>query len=130
MLGERGASPEAVATLRHNLGLDQPLYSQYAQFLFNTVRGEFGQSIVSQRPVWDEFRDRFPATLELSVVALFWSVLLGIIVGGRTGYVLFYNLPFFMQHPGAIFMLWEGGMSFHGGLIGVLVAMWLYARKT
>lgn len=81
MLGERGASPEAVATLKHNLGLDRPLYIQYGQFLFNTLRGDFGQSIVSQRPVWDEFRDRFPATLELSLVALFWSVLLGIPLG-------------------------------------------------
>ena len=42
-------------------------------------------------------------------------VTVGIILGGRTGYVLFYNLPFFMQHPAEIFELWKGGMSFHGG---------------
>jgi phosphatidylglycerol:prolipoprotein diacylglycerol transferase len=56
-------------------------------------------------------------------------VTVGIIVGGRTGYVLFYNLPFFMQHPGAIFMLWEGGMSFHGGFLGCVVAVMWFARK-
>ena len=56
-------------------------------------------------------------------------VTVGIILGGRTGYVLFYNLPFFMQHPGAIFLLWEGGMSFHGGFLGCVVAVMWFARK-
>jgi phosphatidylglycerol:prolipoprotein diacylglycerol transferase len=56
-------------------------------------------------------------------------VTIGIIVGGRTGYVLFYNLPFFAQHPAAIFMLWEGGMSFHGGFLGCVVAVMWFARR-
>jgi len=56
-------------------------------------------------------------------------VTLGIIVGGRTGYVLFYNLPFFAQNPAAIFKLWEGGMSFHGGFLGCVVAVIWFARK-
>ncbi|NCX66184.1 MAG: prolipoprotein diacylglyceryl transferase, partial [Burkholderiaceae bacterium] len=50
---------------------------------------------------------------------LFWGVL-GVIVGGRLGYVLFYMPSFYLQNPIAIFKLWEGGMSFHGGLLGVL----------
>jgi len=54
---------------------------------------------------------------------------LGVVLGGRFGYVLFYDFPAYMDNPLAIFKVWQGGMSFHGGLIGVLVAMWLYARK-
>src|SRR6201991_3137989 len=56
-------------------------------------------------------------------------VTLGIILGGRTGYVLFYNLPLFIQHPLAIFKLWEGGMSFHGGFLGCVAAVMLFALK-
>ncbi len=56
-------------------------------------------------------------------------VTLGIILGGRTGYVLFYNLPHFASHPLEIFELWHGGMSFHGGFIGCVLAVVLFARK-
>src|SRR5438105_4290150 len=56
-------------------------------------------------------------------------VTLGIILGGRTGYVLFYNPAFFIQHPAAILKLWEGGMSFHGGFLGCVVAVMGFARK-
>ena len=69
-----------------------------------------------------------PITLTQMDDFILW-VTVGIIVGGRTGYVLFYNLPFFMQHPAAIFMLWEGGMSFHGGFLGCVVAVMWFARK-
>jgi phosphatidylglycerol:prolipoprotein diacylglycerol transferase len=54
---------------------------------------------------------------------------LGIILGGRVGYVLFYNFPHFLSHPTDIFAVWQGGMSFHGGLIGVLAAFYLFARR-
>jgi len=54
---------------------------------------------------------------------------LGVLIGGRTGYMLFYDLPNFLHNPLIIFRVWDGGMSFHGGLLGVLLAMWLYARK-
>ena len=56
-------------------------------------------------------------------------VTVGIILGGRTGYVLFYNLPFFIQHPAEIFELWKGGMSFHGGFMGCVVAVIWFCRK-
>lgn len=59
---------------------------------------------------------------------LIWATL-GIILGGRIGYVLFYNLRYFMEFPLHVFALWEGGMSFHGGLIGVMVAAALFSRK-
>lgn len=58
---------------------------------------------------------------------LLW-VTLGIILGGRTGYVLFYNLPHFVANPIEIFQLWNGGMSFHGGFTGCVVAVVLFAR--
>jgi phosphatidylglycerol---prolipoprotein diacylglyceryl transferase len=60
---------------------------------------------------------------------LFWMFLLGVLVGGRLGYVLFYDLPYFIQNPLKVFAIWEGGMSFHGGLIGcVLVGLWYFKK--
>ena len=56
-------------------------------------------------------------------------VTIGIIVGGRTGYVLFYNPAVFIQNPAAILKLWEGGMSFHGGFLGCVAAVMLFAIK-
>ncbi len=53
----------------------------------------------------------------------------GIILGGRIGYVLFYNLPHYIEHPLAALQIWQGGMSFHGGLTGMIIAMWLFARR-
>ncbi len=55
---------------------------------------------------------------------------LGVILGGRLGYVLFYNFSYYMQQPLEIFYVWTGGMSFHGGLLGVIISMAAYARKT
>ena len=56
-------------------------------------------------------------------------VTLGIILGGRIGYVLFYNLPHFLEHPLEIIELWKGGMSFHGGFVGCVLAVVLFARR-
>ena len=60
---------------------------------------------------------------------LFYGVL-GVVLGGRLGYVLFYQPAHFLAHPLEIFSVWQGGMAFHGGFLGVLAAMWLFARKT
>jgi phosphatidylglycerol:prolipoprotein diacylglycerol transferase len=60
---------------------------------------------------------------------LFTALILGVIIGGRLGYVLFYNLPFFLNHPLEIFAVWHGGMSFHGGLMGVIFAVFLQSKK-
>lgn len=54
---------------------------------------------------------------------------IGVIVGGRLGSILFYNFDAWMSDPLMLLRIWEGGMSFHGGFLGVLVAMWLYGRK-
>ncbi|OUS03020.1 prolipoprotein diacylglyceryl transferase [Gammaproteobacteria bacterium 42_54_T18] len=55
---------------------------------------------------------------------------MGVILGGRVGYVLFYNFSAFLDNPIIIFQVWNGGMSFHGGLLGVMLAMWWFGRKT
>lgn len=54
---------------------------------------------------------------------------LGVILGGRLGYVLFYKAGYYFAHPQEIFAVWMGGMSFHGGLVGVIIAVWWYARR-
>ncbi len=54
---------------------------------------------------------------------------LGVILGGRIGYVLFYNFSEFLADPVTLIRIWKGGMSFHGGLIGVMIAMWFFARR-
>ena len=54
---------------------------------------------------------------------------LGIILGGRIGYILFYGREHFLQNPLEVFEIWHGGMSFHGGIIGVIIALWLVSRK-
>ena len=71
------------------------------------------------RPGWD---DKFLDDL------LFYGVL-GVVLGGRLGEVLFYHPGYYFSHPLEIFAVWQGGMSFHGGFLGVLVAMALFARK-
>lgn len=60
---------------------------------------------------------------------IIFIAIIGVLVGGRLGYVLFYNLSYFLQNPLKIFAVWEGGMSFHGGLIFTLLFAWLYIRK-
>ncbi len=60
---------------------------------------------------------------------LFYGIL-GVVIGGRLGEVLFYQPGYYLQHPGEIIAVWKGGMSFHGGFLGVLVALAWFARKT
>ena len=76
--------------------------------------------------LWAHNKPPFPAPAIWDFA--FWSVI-GIVLGGRTGYVLFYNLPQYLAHPAEIFALWDGGMSFHGGLIGIMLAMALFTRS-
>ena len=56
-------------------------------------------------------------------------LILGLIVGGRLGYILFYNLEFYMNNLLDIFKIWQGGMSFHGGVIGIIIASYFFAKK-
>ncbi|MCP6646086.1 prolipoprotein diacylglyceryl transferase, partial [Klebsiella pneumoniae] len=52
---------------------------------------------------------------------------LGVVLGGRLGYVLFYKPAYYVQHPGEILAVWQGGMAFHGGLLGVIAALAVFA---
>jgi len=85
----------------------------------------YARALIKNERLWGG-----PAPFTLAQIDDFilW-VTVGIIVGGRTGYVLFYNLPFFIQHPMEVFELWKGGMSFHGGFLGCVAAVMLFARK-
>lgn len=60
---------------------------------------------------------------------LVFYIALGVVLGGRVGYMLFYGTEQLIEHPLSLFKIWQGGMSFHGGLLGVLVAVWLYGRR-
>ncbi|MGC3962425.1 MAG: prolipoprotein diacylglyceryl transferase [Rhodocyclaceae bacterium] len=60
---------------------------------------------------------------------LFYGAL-GVVIGGRLGYVLFYKADYYFSHPLEIFAIWQGGMSFHGGFLGVLTALWIFGRRT
>ncbi|WP_339802094.1 prolipoprotein diacylglyceryl transferase, partial [uncultured Marinobacter sp.] len=77
------------------------------------------------------YRARKPWTPlnEEQVSDLLFYVALGVILGGRFGYVLFYNFDQFLADPVWLLRVWEGGMSFHGGLIGVMLALGWYGRK-
>lgn len=81
MLGERAGSPEMMAEMRTNLGLDKPVIEQYFHFVGRAIQGDLGQSIISRRPVMDEFMSRFPATLELGFIAIIFSILIGVPIG-------------------------------------------------
>src|ERR1700709_1518813 len=75
----------------------------------------YARSLVKNERLWRN--EVVPITLLQLDDFILW-VTVGIILGGRTGYVLVYNLPFFIEHPREIFELWKGGMSFHGGFLG------------
>lgn len=60
---------------------------------------------------------------------LLFNMMLGVIIGGRLGYILFYNLSYYLENPLHIFTVWQGGMSFHGGALGVIVAGLMFCRK-
>ncbi|MDF1760190.1 MAG: prolipoprotein diacylglyceryl transferase [Coxiellaceae bacterium] len=68
-----------------------------------------------------------PWTKEQVADLIFYAAI-GVVVGGRTGYMLFYNFGGLIANPLSYFEVWDGGMSFHGGLLGVLLAIWIYGR--
>jgi peptide/nickel transport system permease protein len=80
LLGER-ATPAAIAAIEREYGLDKPLHEQYFSYVRSLGRLEFGDSVTSRRPVLEEFRQRFPATVELALAAMLFSVALGIPLG-------------------------------------------------
>jgi phosphatidylglycerol---prolipoprotein diacylglyceryl transferase len=81
--------------------------------------------LVGKDALWGGVPRPTPASIDDLIV----YVAFGIIIGGRLGYVLFYNPAFYVAHPGEIVALWKGGMSFHGGLIGAALGIVLFARQ-
>jgi len=81
LLGERGNNPEVYALMKKNLGLDLPIYQQFFIYLKGIFKGDLGESIITGKSVLEEFFSRFPATVELSLTALFFALLFGIPLG-------------------------------------------------
>jgi dipeptide transport system permease protein len=79
--GERGISPERLAELRHEMGLDQPVWKQFLDYVWGLLHGDFGVSIITKNPILHEFFHLFPATVELSTCALLFATIIGIPAG-------------------------------------------------
>jgi dipeptide transport system permease protein len=80
-VGEHGISPERLAYFRHELGLDQPVWKQFLDYAWKILHGDFGTSLATSQKVLTEFATLFPATVELSVCAMLFAVLIGIPAG-------------------------------------------------
>jgi len=80
LLGER-ATEETLEAMREHLGLNEPLYVQYGMFLKRLVKFDLGETIWTRQKVWNEIKQRYPATIELSIAAMFLSCFFGIILG-------------------------------------------------
>ena len=85
-----------------------------------------GRFLVGRDRLWAPGQPH-PSVLSIDDLVVYIAV--GIILGGRVGYVLFYNFPFFLDHPSEIAKLWTGGMAFHGGLVGAVLGLWIFARR-
>jgi dipeptide transport system permease protein len=79
--GERGISPERLAELRAEMGLDQPVWKQFLDYVWALLHGDFGTSIVSKTPIATEFFTLFPATVELTMCAMLFAVIIGVPAG-------------------------------------------------
>ena len=80
-VGEHGMSPERLAFFRHELGLDQPVWKQFLDYAWKLVHGDFGTSLATQQKVFTEFLTLFPATIELSVCAMLFAIIVGVPAG-------------------------------------------------
>lgn len=85
----------------------------------------YARALVKQTAFWGGAAPIDP----LDIDDLLLSAALGVILGGRLGYVLFYNAEFYLAHPAEIFAVWKGGMSFHGGLAGTALAIYVLAKR-
>jgi phosphatidylglycerol:prolipoprotein diacylglycerol transferase len=95
-------------------------------FIAGLVLGwAYMRMLVSRESLWRGL----PRPTRGSLDDLLVYVAIGVVFGGRLGYALFYNFDFYRVHPAEMFALWEGGMSFHGGLIGAALAVTLFARR-
>jgi dipeptide transport system permease protein len=114
-VGEHGITPERLADERHALGLDQPLWKQFADYEWQVARGDLGTSVVTQQPVWREFIELFPATLELATCAILFAILvgmpLGVIAAARRGSPFDYGLMTVSITGASMPIFWWGLMA-------------------
>lgn len=80
-VGENQATPERLAEIRRQMGLDRPFFVQYGDFLWNAVRGDLGRSLQTNRPVTEEIADRLPNTIQLAVAAMAIAIVIGMGLG-------------------------------------------------
>src|SRR5262249_36312052 len=110
-VGENKATPERLAEIRHAMGLDRPLYVQYADFVWRALQGDLGRSLQTSRPVMKEIADRLPNTVELALAAMAIAGILGITLGVISG---------LRQNS------WLDTLSMVGALVGVsMPVFWL-----
>lgn len=123
LLVEPGASEDDIAAIHQKFGLDQPLWLQYALFMKSLLRGDFGQSFYYQTPVMDLYLDRLPNSLILALVAMAFSLLVGI----PTGILAAVRVGRFWDSAGKLFALLGLSLpSFFVGLLMILVfSVWL-----
>jgi peptide/nickel transport system permease protein len=118
LLVEPGASEDDIAAIHHKFGLDQPLWAQYGLFMLSLMRGDFGQSFYYQTPVLDLYFDRLPNSLLLALVAMAFSLLVGI----PTGILAAVRVGRFWDSAGKLFALLGLSLpSFFVGLVLILV---------
>jgi dipeptide transport system permease protein len=112
--GERGIAPERLAMLRHEAGLDRPLWQQFLAYEGQVATGDLGKSVVTHESVWTEFATLFPATIELSVCAIIFAVVvglpLGVIAAVRRGTAFDYGLMGLSVTGASMPIFWWGLM--------------------
>lgn len=84
-VGDQTATPQRLAQIRHTMGLDKPIYVQYADFLWNALHGNLGRSLQTNRPVTTEIMSRLPSTIELAVAAMVLGTVFGVALGLISG---------------------------------------------
>ena len=112
--GEHGITPERLAMLRHQFGLDQPLWRQFLGYESQVLHGDLGTSVVTQQPVWHEFIQLFPATLELAICAMLFAIIvglpLGVIAAAKRGSAFDYGLMSVSVTGASMPIFWWGLM--------------------
>ena len=107
-----------------NIGLISIRWYSLA-YIFGIVIGWwYGKKIIIKR-----FQVNEDKSLSSKFDDIITYIIIGIIIGGRLGYIIFYNFDFYIQNPLNVFKIWEGGMSFHGALIGVIIATYFFSKK-
>ena len=107
-----------------NLGIISIRWYSLA-YIFGIIIGWwYGKKIIIKR-----FQVNEDKSLSSKFDDIITYIIIGIIIGGRLGYIIFYNFDFYIQNPLNVFKIWEGGMSFHGALIGVIIATYFFSKK-